>query len=110
MPNFRLYFRDAGGIVGIDNFEASDNQAACSIAQVLYDACADQCSGYELWQSTTIVVDYMKPNIRPTTGELPDYHQALVIEREEAIQQSKWVIASSRRLLRRLDAMKNGRS
>lgn len=109
MPHFRLYFRDTVGIVGIDNFEASDNQAARSIAHVLYDACSDQCGGYELWQNASLIVEYMNPSIRPATGDLRDHHQALVIEREEAIQSSKWMIASSRRLLRRLDAMKTGR-
>lgn len=109
MPVFRLYFRDTGVIVGRDDFEANDEESARSIADALYDSCSDQCSGYELWAGMALLIDYAEPAPHPTSGALRDHHQSIVVEREEAIQQSGWALASSHRLLQQLGAMKTRR-
>jgi hypothetical protein len=106
MPVFRLFFRDAGAIVGLDDFEASDEESARSIGNALYDSCSDRCTGYELWEGTALIVDHAEPAPRPKAGMLRDYHQSIVIEVEEAIQRSQWAVAGSKRLLQQLGAMK----
>jgi hypothetical protein len=106
MPVFRVFLRDAGVIVGLDDFQTSDEGAARSIADALYDSCSDRCSGYELWEGTALLADYAEPAPRPKLGALRDRHQCIVLEMEEAIQRSQWAIASSARLLQQLAAMK----
>ena len=47
--------------------------------------------------------------VRVVVGpELREKHQALVIEREEAIRDSEFAIASGRRLLKRLSKYRSG--
>jgi hypothetical protein len=103
---YRMYFRDAAGISGRVDFDAEDDRQAMTTAELLADACSDRCSGFELWQDTRQLCDRRTlPPLQPITlSELTERRQAIVIETEETIKNSVFVIANSRRLLERLES------
>jgi hypothetical protein len=109
MPVYRMYFgiRGQRQIHGCEEFEAGDDAAAIRIACVLYDACSDACDYFELWQGEERPV-YSRQGYRQGTrlADLIEAHQNVVIEREEHISQSHWLIAQSRRLIEALDHAK----
>ena len=111
---YRLYFLDAAqGIAARDEFEAENDETATTIAGLLYDACSDVSSGFELWQSTRRVVPDVKkqgaghPNQSSTAITLQ--LQNIVLERAEILQQSRWLIAKSKRLQARVDELRKDR-
>jgi uncharacterized protein CbrC (UPF0167 family) len=110
MIGYRLYLRDAHGIVGRDDFHASDDDTAAAIAEGVSEACADKSDGYELWQDRRWVVGRRTAASRPpaNAAEIIAKAQASVIAGEEALQKSRWAVARSQRLLERLKALRNG--
>jgi hypothetical protein len=102
---YRIYFRAVTGIVGRHDFAAADDDEALALAEILSEACSDECTSFELWHHTRLVVPERTAPLRPALGadEINAAMQASLIEREEAIQQSDWAIARSKRLLERLD-------
>src|SRR5215831_19326588 len=95
---YRLYFLNAAQrITARDEFEAENDETAITIAGLLSDACSDLSSGFELWQSARRVVPDVKkqaaahPNQSSTAITLQ--LQSVVLEREEMLQQSQWLIA-----------------
>jgi len=111
---YRLYFLNAAQrIAARDEFEAENDETAITIAGLLYDACSDLSSGFELWQSARRVVpDATKqaaahPNQSSTAITLQ--LQSVVLEREEMLQQSQWLIARSKRLQVRVDELRKAR-
>ena len=111
---FRLYFLDAARhIVARDEFKAEDDQHAITIAGVLYDACSDHCSGFELWRGAhRLAPEGNGGPARPSRGimEITLQMQNTVLEREEMLQKSEWLIARSTRLQARIDELRNGGS
>jgi hypothetical protein len=103
MPSFRIFFRDMVRIVGRDDFEADDSHAAEVIALgLLFDACSDTCSSYEVWQGSTLICENGARRSK-RLDDLTAQHKAVVTAREEVIRDSGWAIASSRRLIQQLD-------
>ena len=99
MPLYRVYFRNQHAfIIGRDDFAAVDDDVAMVIGRKLADACADLCTGFELWQSGRRV-DTSPEQIIPDANEIAARVQNIVIEREIALRESKWVVAESKRLL-----------
>ena len=107
MPTFRIYFRKGSAIVGREDFEAAGLDAATLIADMLFQACLDKCEAYELWQGERMLGNNLAW-AGVITAELRERNQAIVIECEEAIRDSKWAIASSQRLLELLGEIKKG--
>jgi hypothetical protein len=105
---YRVFFRNEHGICGRDDFDVDDDDTAFTIAALLADVCSDQCTNFDLWQGTRLIrrIQRLPPQPRVSLSELSEKHQALVVEREEAIRNSDFAIASSRRLLRRLDEVR----
>ena len=111
---YRLYFLNAAQRISArDEFEAESDEAASAIGGQLYDACSDLSSGFELWQGARRVVPDVKkqvaghPNQSRTAITLK--LQNIVLEREEILQQSHWLIAKSKRLQARVDELRKAR-
>ena len=91
-----------------ENFQADDDVAAIRIARVLYDACSDVCEAFELWQGRREIRAAQQPHYASARlSDLIEAHQRVTIDREEAISQSKGMIARSRHLIATLDAIKS---
>jgi hypothetical protein len=102
MSAYRMHFQLAGHIYGRENFEADDDVAAIRVAGVLYNACADVCDGFELWQGTRQIRVRQAPDERAGLADLVQNHQRIVMEVEERIAQSGWMIARSHRRIKTL--------
>jgi hypothetical protein len=103
MKIYRLCFHGDAGMHGRQDFEAEDDESAIRIAEILHDACSDRRSSWQLWQG---VRPLRTPNDRHrpiSVDQVTARMQASVIDSEERILQSRWAIASSRRLLDRYE-------
>jgi len=110
---YRVYFRShAGTILGRDEFEAEDDRSAQVIAEILGDACSDISQSFDLWQGARRVVTVRSaaPGHQTSASAVDDQVLTRVIERQKIIQRSGWAIASSRRLLERLDQVRRKES
>jgi len=105
---YRVYFRSKAGIRGRHDFSVADDETALTIAALLADACSDECASFEVWQGTRRVGGDQAFASQPRSSleELTERQQALTIECEEAIRDSYFAIASSRRLLKRLNGLR----
>lgn len=110
MTEYRLYFWAAGRIVGRHDFIVEDDEAARVISGQLFDACSDGCEAYDLWSGQRYV-PVASPRPRALSfEELNAVHQATIVEVEETISRSNWMIAHSRRLLDALDGRRKPRA
>lgn len=92
-------------ISGREEFEADNDAAALSIARVIYDAAGDVCDTFELWDGTRQVDQTRIVPLRATA--LAAGRQNEVVRTEEALLHSRWAIARSRRLLARLEELRD---
>jgi PAS domain S-box-containing protein len=108
---YRLLLLDeSGAILGRDDFDAGDEPDAVVIADMLYDACADRCARFELYQNGR----HLDLSSRNRPFESPEQIRArtqeIVLEREQALYDSGMAIAESKRLLERLSDIRGSRS
>lgn len=107
--SYRVFLRDRmRQIVGRHDFDAADDRAAITIAELLLDACSDMSAQLDLWQGARCVGtgdSFSRPGVSAT--EITARMQEALIRAEEAIQQSDWAIARSQRLLERARALAN---
>src|SRR5215471_163044 len=101
MADYRMYFLATDRIEAREDFQADNDIDAIRIAQVLCDACSDRCDTFELWKEKR-KVDTAQESQPVRLAELTRAHQQLVLETEEAILESDWIIAQSKRLIERL--------
>jgi hypothetical protein len=104
---YRIYFRVSGQIHGREDFEAAGDVGAIRIARVLYYACSDICDSFDLWQGNRQLCAQQPHHQKTSLDDLIEAHQNMVIEKEERISQSRWLIAQSRRLIETLDRAKS---
>jgi hypothetical protein len=107
MATYRLCFRNRrGALQGVHDFEADDDTTAIVMAGLLHETCCDMCDTYELWQGSDLIY-------APYNGRRPTIHSAAqlsaalqesLVRSEELMQQSRWAIAKSKRLLERMKA------
>src|SRR5215470_15648396 len=107
MADYRMYFLVAERIRGREDFQADNDIDAIRIAQVLCDACSDSCDSFGLWQGKR-KVDTAQGCQPLSLADLTQAHQQLVLETEEAILKSDWIIAQSKQLIARIDRLKTG--
>jgi hypothetical protein len=105
---YRIYFYTAGDIHGREDFVAEDDVAALRIGSVLYNAASDVSQSFDLWQGARRITAAPASHPRLRLADLAEAHQCAVIETEERIQRSKWLIASSRRLIESLALARPG--
>jgi hypothetical protein len=98
MVSYRIYFVGDRVICGRDDFLADCDESAIQIAHVLFDACADDCLSFDLWQGSRWIA-LPRLFVPKTFDELSAANQACTIETEERIVAGRWAIAKSRRLL-----------
>ena len=103
MARYRIYFFGVEEIIGRHDFEADGDPTAVQMAQALFDVCSDTCQSFDLWRSSKhISVPRLFRSL--SFAELSEVSQERVIQTEEQIAQSAWLVAKSRRLLEYLEA------
>lgn len=108
---YRLYLLDAAQRISArDDFEADNDETAITIAGLLSDACSDLSPGFEVWQGTRRVAPDVKKQLarhpNQSSAAITLQLQSVVLEREEILQQSQWLIARSKRLSARVDELR----
>ena len=105
MSSYRMYFRDGPKIVGRHDFTADNDQAAVTTADVLCDACSDRCDAFEVWNGDRRVIG-LTPRSDRSADLIMGRSQKSIVECEEAMQQSEWIIAKSKKLMERLSELR----
>ena len=106
MAEYRIYLVGPGLIQRRHDFQADNDQIAVQIAHILFDACSDDCESFDLWSGARRVA--VPRLFQPKTfDDLSAANQECVIDTEERIVHSGWLIAQSRRLLERLARKKS---
>jgi len=101
---YRVYLRQADGvIIGRHDFAADDDDEGLKVAAILFDACSDLSTDYELWHGTRRV-DGIAPSSRPriSLGSLVEKHERSAAQCAEVLRRSEWAVAKSLRLSQRL--------
>ena len=106
MPDYRLYFLDAKGLIsGREDFRAPSDDEAVECAGIVLDACSDVSTGFELWSGVRKVCDRdLSANRVSRLERLSSASQARALELEETLRRSHWHIAKSKRLCQLADA------
>jgi hypothetical protein len=106
MSTYRVFFRNGRSIVGRHDFTADNDQVAVTTADILCDACSDRCDSFEVWNGDHRVIGLTLHSPR-SADVILGRSQETIVECEEMIQQSEWAIASSEKLLKRLDELRS---
>jgi DNA-binding winged helix-turn-helix (wHTH) protein len=108
VSTYRMYFRTSGKIFGREDLKADDDAAAIRIARVLYDTYSAVSDCLELWQGTRRIFDWPQSHHQKVClADLIEAHQGVVLDKEETIGKSRWMIARSRRLIEAVDRVKS---
>jgi hypothetical protein len=99
MVSYRVFLRGQAAILGREDFEAENDQAAIILAEVICDACSDICDFFELWQGSRRVAAGYAKLVQIDASKLNAEMQATVALHEEQLRDSRWCVAESRRLL-----------
>jgi hypothetical protein len=100
MTSYRLYLYRGRDIGGREDFESGNDTSATRTAELIFEACSDRCSAWEVWQGVRRVA--AAPEARPMRViHVTEVMQQSVLDTEERILNSKWAVASSQRLLER---------
>ena len=91
-------------IAGCEEFEAENDAAALAIARAVFDAASDLCDAFELWAGAR-QIDQRRMATLPISVVTAQW-QEHVIRAEEALLNSRWAIAHSRRLLSRVTELR----
>jgi hypothetical protein len=102
---YRLYLLAKDGrILGLHGFPAESDDAALEIAQLTFAACSDCAARFEVWHDARLTARGDRPS-RMMLEQVVAHRQARAVELEEQIRDSRWAVASSKRLLGRLQAL-----
>ena len=55
MNRYQLYLLQQGSIVARHEFTVEDDEHACEATALVFDACADRCDDFELWDGVRLV-------------------------------------------------------
>lgn len=103
---YRLHFLDdTRSVLGLYDFPADTDDDALEIAQLTFDACSDRAKSFEVWHGARLVASAGGTSAA-TLEQVVTARQIQAVELEERIRDSKWAVASSKRLLGRLDALR----
>ena len=112
MKWYRVYLYSASGsLQGRDEYEAEDDRAAMTVAEHLCDACSDVCQSFELWDGVRRVDSSFSrmPHPSVTFEKVSVAAQHSVIRCAEALRDSEWAVARSKRLTERIERLSAGR-
>lgn len=116
MISYYLYLLYQGRFIARQEFCAAHDEKAKAVADLVLDACSDQCEASELWNGSRLVHSRDRETAPPAiigfheTGEaLIEAEQLAVSIAETLLRTSAW-IAHSRRLEMRLAEMRDGRN
>lgn len=104
---YRLYFTDEGGhVLGQYDFPADTDGDALEVAELVFESVSDRAMRFEVWHGARLVGPGEEEPRTP--AQVPTDRLARVVALEKQIRDSKSVVASSQRLLERLNASTSG--
>jgi hypothetical protein len=105
-PFHRVYLLGhEGEIAGRVEFDAERDSVAMIIAEVICDACADACYGFELWRGASCVGVGLCEHREIDATMLDDETREEVARLEECLRHSAWPVAKSKRLLQAISTL-----
>lgn len=107
-PFYRVCLLGEGGVLGQYHFPANSDGDALQVARLVFEACSDRAKRFELWHGLRLIgsEEQQAAMAALEREQVVAKQQAHVVELEEHIRDSKDAVASSKRLLSRLEALK----
>lgn len=110
MLGYRLFFvNEQGTIEARLEFFCADDVAAAALSELLFDACSDCHSDYELWQERRRVLPAGARSAAKPLDPIVRLNQPMqdqLLELEEQLLQSQWRLAQSQRLLGKVNMLR----
>jgi GAF domain-containing protein len=110
VAGYRLYFLGpTGGIQARQDFPAPSDADALTIADFLWQACADCYPGFELWSLARRIVSAREPVVVAAPSRIEDLPQDLqerILELQESLERSAWRVSGSGRLRDATEALR----
>lgn len=104
MPEYRIYLCDEHGKIGArQSFRAENDEEACEAAALIFDACTDRCSRFEVWDGRRQVMTGAERPGQAQFESLSAQRQESIIDYEEKLRDSAWQISRSRRLIEAIE-------
>ncbi|HKW52622.1 MAG TPA: hypothetical protein VJO12_02950 [Stellaceae bacterium] len=106
MKWYRVYFYAEREVFqGRQEFMADDDRTAMVLAELLCDACSDLCETFELWDGARRVDMSFSRMPRPSVSaeQVAAATQTSLVRTEEALLNSNWALARSKRLIERME-------
>jgi hypothetical protein len=100
---YRINFRQGRLVVGRDDFDIDGDAGAVIVGRTLFDACSDVCSSFDLWQGERQIDPWRPGELQALGRDVTEHRQRVIAESEERLRDSRWAIASSKRLLERIE-------
>jgi hypothetical protein len=100
---YRIYFRQGHMVVGRDDFDIDSDASAVIVGRTLFDACSDACNSFDLWQGERQIDPWRPGELKALGRDVTEHRQRVIAESEERLRDSRWAIASSKRLLERIE-------
>ena len=110
MVRYQLYLLADGNISTRLEFFADDDAEALESAVLLFEACSDVCTSYELWAGSQLLARDHAVRSPIVLEMLSQARQSQMLHLEETLHTSRWRIAKSNRLAALLDSACLGRS
>jgi CheY-like chemotaxis protein len=106
MVEYRLYFFDEWRMIKArQGFLADNDNEAREFAALIFHACHDKCSSYELWSGVRLMLENSSESIPSSHfALLTDRVQERVVEYELRLRDSHWIVGKSQGLLEGLEA------
>ena len=100
VPSYRVYLlSDLNRIVGRGDFASRDDQAAIIVAELVSVASPDQTASYELWRENLKIGSGKPSAALSAQDDLDEHIRKATADATLALNDSRWRIAESRRLL-----------
>jgi hypothetical protein len=100
---YRINFRQGHLVVGRDDFDVDSDAGAVIVGRTLFDACSDRCSSFDLWQGERQIDPWRPRELKALGRDVTEHRQRVIAASEERLRDSRWAIASSKRLLERIE-------
>ena len=107
-PFYRVCLLGEGGVLGQYQFPANSDGDALQVARRVFEACSDRARRFELWHGLRLIgsEEQQAAMAALEREQVVTKQQAHVVELEEHIRDSQDAVASGKRLLARLEALK----
>jgi hypothetical protein len=109
LHRYQLFLLASGELGTRLEFFADDDEEALENGSLLFEACSDVCSSYELWNGSQLLIRGRPAGAPTALQTLSEARQSQMLQMEESLHSSRWCITRSNRLADAIDTVRKDR-